>query len=116
MKIEQWLEEFRQAWQTKDIDAVMSMFTDDVEYWETPHQLVGDLQALRQEWQAIKQQEDIVLDLDVFGSSDNRHSVRWNLSYMQDRQPQKWAGVYLIELNTEGKCLFFHQTGEKSVK
>ena len=38
--IDQWLKDFKDSWMAHDIDAVMELFTHDVDYWETPYQLV----------------------------------------------------------------------------
>jgi len=113
--INAWLNAFKAAWIAKDIDQVLSLFADDVEYWETPHKKLDGKAALSHEWNAILGQKDIALELRVFSSSDgNAHSVLWELSYEDEKSRiQNWAGTYLIELNAAGKCVYFHQTGEK---
>lgn len=111
--IEDWLEQFHDAWKRHDIDAVMDLFTDDVEYWETPHYRIESKQELEKEWQAIKIQQNIQIETKLFSSADdNKHTVIWNLSYENNGNTHKSAGTYLISLNEEGKCYFFHYTGE----
>ena len=111
--IESWLERFHAAWKVHDIDAVIRLFTDDVEYWETPHTLLRGKDSLREEWQAILSQEDIAINWSVFNSSvDNRHSVTWNLRYLQEGAIKHSSGVYLIELNDSGLCNYFYYVGE----
>ncbi len=112
--IENWLETFKQAWLAKDIDTVMSLFSDDVEYWETPFRQVANAEELRNEWSAIHSQSHIELSLSVFGTESGRHSILWKLSYTDANNcPQNWAGTYLLKLNSDGKCTYFFQTGEK---
>ena len=111
--INNWLTKFKTAWIEHDINQVLELFTDDVEYWETPYQQVLDKAQLENEWSAIKNQRNITLDLNVFASQDNKHAVRWRLSYENDQGLQNWAGTYLLELNTNGECTYFLQVGEK---
>lgn len=111
--INEWLSTFKEAWAVKDIDRVLDLFTDDAEYWETPYQQIQGRSALRHEWSVIQGQRNIRLDLTVFSSVNDRHSVLWRLSYEDEKSEiQNWAGTYLIELNSAGKCRYFHQTGE----
>lgn len=112
--IEAWLQRFHQAWQDHDIDRVINLFADDVEYWETPHKLLQDKTNVREEWQAILNQEDISVDWTVFNSSaNNRHSVIWSLQYLQAGVIKHSAGVYLIQLNDSGLCDYFYYVGEE---
>jgi ketosteroid isomerase-like protein len=109
MDINQWLEAFNTNWSAHNIDAVMDLFTDDVEYWETPHYKLDSKDHLRQEWQAVLTQQDIQLHTEVFNSSqDNRHAVIWQLSYARDGELRESAGTYLIGLDDNGLCNFFH--------
>lgn len=115
--INEWLENFKTNWAAKDIDEVLELFTDDVEYWETPSLLINGKDELRNEWSAITNQNDINLDLKVFSSTGNKHTVLWTLSYVnEESETKRWAGTYLIELNDSGKCSYFHQTGEICTK
>ena len=113
MNIEQWLYNFNQAWTGHSIDKVLSLFTHDVEYWESPHKLLPSFDALRTEWQVIKGQTGITLRTTLYSSVDNKHTVTWTLRYFnRDNKLCLWAGTYLISLNSDGLCVYFHQTGE----
>lgn len=111
--INKWLDTFKDGWVTKNIDQVLGLFTDDVEYWETPYKQVENKGTLRQEWEGILEQEDIQLKLEVYSSFGNKHTVIWDLSYKNGGSLKEWAGTYLIELDDAGLCIYFHQTGEK---
>jgi len=111
--IEPWLEQFHNAWKAHDIDTVMNLFADDVEYWETPHTPLSGKEVVRQEWQAILEQENIGADWTIFSSSnDNRYTVLWSLKYQRSGATKQSAGVYLIQLNTSGLCNYFYYVGE----
>lgn len=106
--IEAWLQEFREAWMQKDIDSVMQLFTDDVEYFETPFQRL-EKGELREEWRSIRDQESIGLEFEIFASEGKRHTVVYSFECIIDGEDYQSEGVYLIKLNSEGLCEKFRQ-------
>ncbi len=106
--IEAWLQGFRKNWKKGNVDRVLQLFTDDVEYWETPSEKL-DPKELRKEWESVKEQEDIQLDFEVFSGDGEKYTVQWELSYIKDEEKNELKGVYLIKLNKEGKCEEFWQ-------
>lgn len=114
MNIHTWLESFEAAWIAKDTVAVVSLFDDTIEYWESPHKRLAGKKDIALEWGVVVDQKDIALNLELFSSDGNTHTVRWNLDYALDGTGSHWAGVYLIRLNATGKCTFFYQIGESS--
>lgn len=114
MDISTWIDTFTVCWINHNVDGVLALFTDDVKYWETPYRLVGSYEELRKEWEGIKNQEHISITTKIVFSSSTSHAITWNLAYLdQNNQKSEWAGTYLISLNAEGKCSYFHHTGEK---
>lgn len=115
MDINTWLLEFKDGWTQHDIEKIMCLFTNTVEYWETPYKCLHTLKDVELEWQAINNQRDIELQTTEFSSDQNSHTVLWKLEYSDnDNLIQQWAGTYLIQINAEGKCFYFHQAGEKN--
>ena len=113
MPISIWLDKFRDAWVQHDIDAVMALFAEDVEYWETPFKKLESFEELRSEWQGITDQQDIRLETVLFNNEAGRYAVLWRLSYKNPcGQLRELAGTYLIEINEAGLCTYFHHTGE----
>lgn len=106
--IEEWLQEFRENWKNKDVEKVLSLFTEDVTYYETPSQKL-EPGELEKEWKGVKEQEDIRLELELFSSSGNKHTVQWELSYRSKGEKNHLKGIYLIKLNDKGKCTEFWQ-------
>jgi len=112
--INDWLVKFKNCWIEKDIDGVMDLFADNVEYWETPFKKLNDKSDLGHEWRAIKTQDNLDLNFSVYSTDSSRHTVVWQLLYTNSESAiQNWAGVYLIELNDDGICIYFHQVGER---
>jgi hypothetical protein len=115
MTIEQWLDEFKKYWLQKEIDSVIDLFTSDVEYWENPYKKLNSVEELRSEWDVINTQSDIDFGYEIFSRQDDLYSVRWKLSYRDENSTTyKWAGVYQIRLNNDGKCNYFYQVGERA--
>lgn len=110
--ITEWIDTFRSAWLGKDIDAVMALFSDDVEYWETPFQKIAS-KDLPNAWNAIQTQENIQLAIEPLVSNDGQHVLRWKLAYDRGKDVSIWAGLYVLKLNDDGKCEYFYQVGEK---
>lgn len=104
--IDTWMEAFKEAWLSKDIDGVFSLLADDVEYWETPFQAFAKHDAgLRDAWSGILPLSDMELDYEVYvsDSATGRHSVVWSFKHSGGES----AGVYLVKLNEEGRCSYF---------
>jgi hypothetical protein len=111
--IKDWLRRFRSAWASQDPNAAAALFADNAEYWETPFKRLASHDEILREWQPIRDQQDIQLDLEVFSSNGPKHAVLWNLTYQgADGNRRKFAGTYLITLNDQGLCTYFHHTGE----
>lgn len=111
--IETWLISFTSAWKAKDLDSVLDLFSDDVEYWENPFTILCTKEEIRKEWSVIAKQKNIQLSTEVVLSQDYKYLVKWNLIYTKDEDISNWAGVYIISLNTTGKCHYFYQVGER---
>ncbi len=111
--IQKWLNDFCDAWKAKDIDSVINLFSDEVEYWETPYKRISSKEDLSIEWKAILKQANLVISTSIFSSEDKKHSVIWGITYQNVGVQSVWAGTYLIELDDDNKCVYFMQTGEK---
>lgn len=113
MTINEWLEKFKEGWLIKNVEEVLSLFSKDVTYYETPFVKVDSYDQLKKEWTAIRDKNDMYLNLKLFSSQENKHTIIWHLRYgMSDNSQRELSGTYLINLNDEGLCTYFHQTGE----
>lgn len=111
--ITDWIDIFRTCWKNHDVDGVMDLFTDDVEYWETPFKKVKNIKELRSEWEYVKTQHDIAISCNVFAQEENNYAIMWNLTYRStDNESKHYKGTYLLRLNSNGKCDYFFQCGE----
>lgn len=115
MNIEKWLDDFKANWIDKNVSGVMELFSDDIEYWESPYKKLTSLTDIKSEWVGIAKQDDIKVKTTVFSESEKQDcfTVLWELSYTSKGLRNNWAGIYLIKLNPEGQCYYFYQTGER---
>lgn len=111
MNIDSWMKKFKESWESKDVLGVLSLFEEDVEYYETPFRKLRDFSEVRAEWMAIKKHFDIELNYEVFSSAGGKYSVIWDLKYINiDNEKKYFGGTYLIILNAKNKCTFFHHS------
>lgn len=107
--IKEWLDNFKTCWINKDIDSLMCLFSDNVEYYETPFQKLDGKEKVSEVWQEIKDQENIDLKLDLYCSDNNKHVVKWMLGFESNNRHFNYRGIYLIELDSQNMCCFFYQ-------
>lgn len=108
--INQWLDSFKTNWKNKDINAVLSLFSNDVAYFETPSKKLNSLEEIRNEWNSILEQNNIEIDFDVLSKEDDKYKISWKLMYADNHNViYDYKGIYLIKLNKENKCEEFIQ-------
>lgn len=112
-KINKWLDQFVIAWKKRDVDKVLELFTEDIEYWETPFKRLVDSEELKLEWESVKNQNNINIKCEIFLKEGDGYAVKWNLEYLnENRETKKFGGVYLIKLDADSKCYYFFHCGE----
>ena len=109
MNINNWLELFKKYWIDGDIESVTSLFSKDVEYFETPERKLKNIDEIKSEWAVVKNQDEIELELNLIGDIDGVYDVEWKLSHYKQGQMHKYKGIYKIRLNESGKCNYFVQ-------
>lgn len=113
-KINIWIDKFIQWWKNQNIESVLDLFTNNVEYWETPFIKMSNFDELRNEWEYIKNQENIEIKCDIFSNENDKYTIKWELKYLNKitgiNEYFKW--VYLLRLNLENKCDYFFHCGE----
>lgn len=109
MNINDWLLSFKKFWIEKDVESVLALFSDDVEYFETPERKLEDLDEIKSEWEVVKEQDGIMLSLGPVRSADGAYEVDWQLSYYKQGKKFEYSGIYKIRLNESGKCDYFMQ-------
>ncbi len=112
--MEKWLKHFKNYWLEKDIDGTLSLFSEDVEYWENPFIRLSK-NELRRVWLPILDwDDDIHLSYKIFSQAEVNSTVIWDLVYTENGAGKHSSGVYLIKLNDQGLCNYFFQSSENS--
>lgn len=110
--INDWLKIFCTNWKQHDIASVMAQLADEVEYHESPYQLLANKDEIRHEWQVVLKQKNISIDYEVLSETTTDSTVIWKLSYTLDNEDRDVRGVWIIKLNDEAKCTYFYQVCE----
>ena len=114
MNINDWLGKFKCGWEEKNVDKILSLFSGDVVYYETPFHKLSGLDEIKKEWAVIMNQNEIDLSYNVFSKDNNKYTVKWDLKYYDKEKNQfHFSGVYLIKLNEMGLCDEFLHYCEK---
>ncbi len=107
-----WLENFRNFWLKKDIDSVLNLFSDELEYFETPYFKIENKNVLKKEWEAINEHNIDKINFDVFCEYENKIVVQFEYFYEKDWKNKKYLWVYLIKFDKNWKCNYFYQVWE----
>jgi hypothetical protein len=114
MDIDTWLDDFKKYWEHHDVEGVLGLFKESVEYYETPFIKLANRSELCTSWNEILLQENIQLKYAVFTASVDKFSVLWNLTYTKNGETKRYAGTYLIILNEQNLCTYFFHCCEGS--
>jgi len=106
-----WLETFKEFWVKKEIDNILTLFSDDVEYWETPFQTLKKTE-IKAQWLSVLEWENIKIDFEIFINDSSKGAVKWRFSHKEGSKVASYAGIYLIKLNNQGLCNYFFQVAE----
>ena len=116
MNINDWLNKFKSSWENKNINDVLSLFSADVIYYETPFHRLNGLDEIKKEWAVIVEQNEIDLSYVVFSKDGDKYTIQWDLKYFDKEKKQlHFSGVYLIKLNEMGLCNDFRHYCERDV-
>jgi uncharacterized protein (TIGR02246 family) len=105
--LESWLERYGRAWERKDPNAAITLFTEDATYRETPFdEVMSGREAIRAYWQQIPDtQDDISFGSEVLHAGGDRAFVHWWARYVRIRDGQRVRldGAFVLEFEN-GLC------------
>jgi ketosteroid isomerase-like protein len=107
-ELKDWLAAYGRAWETKDPEAAVALFTEDAIYRATPFEepIVGH-DAIRAYWAEVEPaQDDITFEAKILSVGGERAFVHWWASYTikRTRQQTKLDGMFLLYFGGEGLC------------
>ena len=102
--LEKWCNELLIFWKNKDIDNIINLFDENVEYYETPNMKLKDIDEVKSMWQEIKNQNTSNIELKILCKENNKCIANYIL-----KDEVSFNMIYEIELNDNNKCIYFKQ-------
>jgi ketosteroid isomerase-like protein len=105
---QQWLDAYGSAWQTRNPQAAVALYTDDGTYQVTPFlEPLRGSQAILDYWTEITRTvENISFAYEILTVTEQFGIAHWQASFVRTPRglPTKLDGIFVIRLNAEGKC------------
>ena len=105
----EWLESYRLAWEGRDTEAVVKLFTEDATYQETPFtQPMRGREAIREYWSRVVAgaQEQIRFGHEVLATTEATAIAHWWASFVRVSSKTRVSldGIFLLTFDTAGLC------------
>lgn len=101
--VEELLRRYGRAWETRDAELVLTLFTEDASYQESPwSEPMEGKEAIRQYWLgATATQRDIHFELGEVRALRNRVYAEWRCRYVRTTsgQPAALRGILILDLD-----------------
>ncbi len=93
MNIEQFMQGYKAAWESRDADMFCALFAPDGQYHNTPFAVQRGHTELAAYWQRVKLQEDVRLSYEVLASFAQGGIAHWHVTYQVASEElfQIWA-------------------------
>ena len=106
-QVSQWLEGYKEAWETQNPEKIESLFADNGVYHVDPfHEKYVGREEISEYWKNNPlQQEDILFSYDILSVRDNISLVHWTASFRRDDHYSNLDGVFKLTFDEAAKCL-----------
>ena len=81
MDIEQFMQGYKAAWEARDEQRFVALFTPDGEYRNTPFAVQRGPAQLAEYWRRVKLQEDVRVDYEVLAATPAGGIAHWHVTY-----------------------------------
>lgn len=107
-RLEQWLSDYKTAWESRDADLAARLFTSDASYREQPFEApeLGD-DGIRKYWsQATADQRDIRFRFSILAEDGRMGIAHWRAEFTRVSSGVlvELDGVFLLEFADDGRC------------
>lgn len=66
-----WCMELKENWKAKNVENIIQLFDEDVEYYETPKIKINGIEEIRSMWEEIKEQNTNDIAFDIVCENDD---------------------------------------------
>lgn len=111
---EDWLRAYGEAWEQRDAERLLPLFTDDVLYYETPFDApMHGSEAIREYWSVLPTTQDhIHFHYRILAVLPDQQAVaQWWASFIRlpSRMHVKIDGVLICEFDEDNRCRVFRE-------
>lgn len=106
LTVNEWLDSYREAWESRDADAAAALFTEDTSYRETPYTepFLGR-DGVHAYWTRVTAtQEDVKFVTGTPVEEGSRAAVEWWATMRNGGADITLAGEFLLTFDEEGLC------------
>jgi nuclear transport factor 2 (NTF2) superfamily protein len=112
-RFEKWLARYKSAWETRDPDAAVLLFTSDATYRVTPFR-EPELHAkgIRDYWTRVTaDQRNVRFQSDMLAISGDRGVCHWNCQFdlESDGSQLEIDGIFVFDLGPDDQCHTFRE-------
>ena len=118
--LDKWLTTYKKAWETLDPTLIITLFSDNTFYFETPFHLpITNTSALYDYWAfAPTYQTQVNFYYEIIGIKGMRGFCKWKSVFFQftTNEMVSMDGIFEIKFNEEGVCSVFREWWHKKVE
>ena len=107
LTLEEWIEGYARAWEEKDAEAVVALFTEDAEYRSSPFREPPNIgsDGIHAYWtRACSAQEDTRVRTGTPFVAGDRVAVEWWATMVQEGEEITLPGCLLLRFAPDGRC------------
>ena len=98
-----WLRDYGRAWETADADLIVTLFTEDASYRETPFDaaMIGH-DAIKRYWiDQPTNHEDVRFSFEILAVSDDQCFSQWNSKFTKNGRKLELDGMFRLIFKRE---------------
>lgn len=99
-----WCERLLNNWKQKNVEHIVNLFDENVEYYETPAEKINTINEISKMWEEIKDQNTSDIKFNILCENNKCCIVNFIL-----KDKISYDMIYQIKLNENNKCVFLKQ-------